>query len=177
MKLNLRPDTPFTDVIGWISSITCEWFEMSLTELSQKKVTIASPRLLTPEESYDVFLASLASVGLALEQTGKYQRVVEAKKDHVHHAQLHFAESSLDNLVLLAVVQGASGRRAVLRAPQGQARIIKVGDRISTRTGLVREILPDRLLVELTGPPPGAHRSVEVVLKPEVNSVPAKASR
>ena len=96
MNLQLKPDTPIKDVVWWIAITTCAWFEMSPAELADKKVTIVSPGLLTTGESYEVFLAALASVDLTLEPDGKYQRVVQAKEDRVDRPQGHFPKVSLE---------------------------------------------------------------------------------
>jgi hypothetical protein len=49
VRLNLKPDTEVMDLIGWISSITCAQFIVSVP-LQGKKLTIVSPQLITPEE-------------------------------------------------------------------------------------------------------------------------------
>jgi general secretion pathway protein D len=79
VRLNLKPDTEVMDLIGWISSITCAQFIVSLP-LQGKKTTIISPQLITPEEAYRLFFSALDSVGLTVEPTGKFLRVVENAK-------------------------------------------------------------------------------------------------
>jgi general secretion pathway protein D len=79
VRLNLKPDTEVMDLIGWISSITCAQFIVSVP-LQGKKITIVSPQLITPEEAYRLFFASLDSLGLTVEPTGKFLRVVENSK-------------------------------------------------------------------------------------------------
>jgi len=79
--LNLKPDTSVTDLVGWISSITCTPFIVPSTIGAEtKKVTIVSPTLITREEAYRLFLDALESVGLTAYPTGKFQRVIEAPK-------------------------------------------------------------------------------------------------
>jgi len=77
VKLNLKPETDVIDLIGWISSITCSQFLVSIP-LQGKKVTIIAPQLITPEEAYRLFFAALESVGLTVEPSGKFLRIVEA---------------------------------------------------------------------------------------------------
>lgn len=81
VKLNLKPDTSVTDLVGWISAITCTPFIVPSTIGAEtKKVTIVSPTLITREEAYRLFLDALESVGLTAYPTGKFQRVIEAPK-------------------------------------------------------------------------------------------------
>ncbi len=44
---------------------------------NSKKVTIIAPQLITPEEAYRLFLAALDSVGLTVEPSGKFLRIIE----------------------------------------------------------------------------------------------------
>jgi general secretion pathway protein D len=81
VRLNLKPDTSVTDLVGWISAITCTPFIVPSTlGAESKKVTIVSPTLITREEAYRLFLGALDSVGLTVYPTGKFQRVIEAPK-------------------------------------------------------------------------------------------------
>lgn len=79
VRLNLKPDTEVMDLIGWISSITCAQFIVSVP-VQGKKLTIISPQLITPEEAYRLFFSALDSLGLTVEPTGKFLRVVENAK-------------------------------------------------------------------------------------------------
>ncbi|HVU53338.1 MAG TPA: secretin N-terminal domain-containing protein, partial [Polyangia bacterium] len=78
VKLNMKPDTELGDLISWISSITCKQFLLPGTiPANSKKVTIVAPQLITPEEAYRLFLAALDSVGLTVEPSGKFLRIIE----------------------------------------------------------------------------------------------------
>jgi general secretion pathway protein D len=78
VKLNMKPDTELGDLIAWISSITCRQFLLPGTiPANSKKVTIIAPQLITPEEAYRLFLAALDSVGLTVEASGKFLRIIE----------------------------------------------------------------------------------------------------
>ncbi len=79
VKLNLKPDTELIDLIGWISSITCSQFLVTIP-LQGKKVTVIAPQLITPEEAYRLFYAALESVGLTVEPSGKFLRIVESSR-------------------------------------------------------------------------------------------------
>ena len=75
----LKPDASVMDLIDWISSITCAQFIVGVP-VKGKKITILSPELITPEESYRLFLAALDSVGLTVEMNGKFLRVIQNAK-------------------------------------------------------------------------------------------------
>lgn len=81
VKLNLKPDTDILDLIGWISSITCTQFiYTSATQISGKKVTVISPERITPAEAYRLFYAALDSVGLTVEPTGRFLRIIDTNR-------------------------------------------------------------------------------------------------
>ncbi|HEY8922896.1 MAG TPA: type II secretion system secretin GspD, partial [Polyangia bacterium] len=78
VKLNMKPDTELGDLISWISSITCKQFLLPGTiPANSKKVTVVAPQLITPEEAYQLFLAALDSVGLTVQESGKFFRIIE----------------------------------------------------------------------------------------------------
>ena len=79
VRLNLKPDTEVMDLIGWISSITCTQFLIGVP-VNGKKVTIIAPQLISAEEAYRLFISALDSVGLTVESTGRFLRVVENSK-------------------------------------------------------------------------------------------------
>jgi general secretion pathway protein D len=79
VRLHLKPDAEIMDLIAWISTITCAQFIVG-TPVKGKKVTVVSPELITPKEAYRLFLAALDSVGLTVEATGKFLRVIQSAK-------------------------------------------------------------------------------------------------
>lgn len=79
VRLNLKPDAGVMDLIDWISSITCAQFIVAVP-VAGKKITIVSPDLITPEEAYRLFFAALDSVGLTVEQSGRFLRVIDSAK-------------------------------------------------------------------------------------------------
>lgn len=81
VKVNLKPDTDVDDLIAWISSITCREFVWSETIAAHnKKVTIVAPLLMTPRQAFDLFLDALDSIGLTVEPSGTFWRVIETHK-------------------------------------------------------------------------------------------------
>ena len=79
VKLNLKPETDLIDLVGWISSITCSQFLVTIP-LQGKKVTVIAPQLITPEEAYRLFYAALESVGLTVEPSGRFLRIIESSR-------------------------------------------------------------------------------------------------
>ena len=95
VKLNLKPDTELGDLIAWISSITCKQFLLPGTiPGNSKKVTVVAPELITPEEAYHLFLGALDSVGLTVQQEGKFFRIIETVKAKTSSIPL-YGEGSL----------------------------------------------------------------------------------
>ena len=77
LKFNFKPDSEISDLVGWISTISCTQFLIAGPTLQGKKVTVLSPQLITPEEAYRLFLGALESVGLTVEPMGRFLRIVE----------------------------------------------------------------------------------------------------
>jgi general secretion pathway protein D len=81
LKLNLKPDTDLSDLVDWISSVTCKAFIVpGSVAASSKKVTIIAPSLITRAEAYRVFLNALDSVGLTVEPSGRALKIIETAK-------------------------------------------------------------------------------------------------
>jgi type II secretory pathway component GspD/PulD (secretin) len=80
LKLDLKPDSEVSDLIGWISMVTCKQFVVpDDVAIKGKKVTIMSPQLMTIEEAYQLFTNTLASVNLKVQPEGTFLRIVEVK--------------------------------------------------------------------------------------------------
>ncbi len=81
LKLNLKPDSEVSDLIGWFSSITCTPFLTSTSvSLQGKKVTVIAPLPITIADAYRLFYAALESVNLTVEPSGKFLRVVDSTR-------------------------------------------------------------------------------------------------
>jgi len=81
VKMNLKPDAELADLIAWISTITCKPFVLPghLTAAG-KKITIVAPNLMTRDEAYASFLNALDSIGLTVERSSGYLRIIETSK-------------------------------------------------------------------------------------------------
>lgn len=81
VKLNLRPETDIVDLVAWISSITCRQFLLPGTILgTPRKVTVYAPQIITAEGAYRLFLTALDSVGLTVQESGTFLRIIESAK-------------------------------------------------------------------------------------------------
>ena len=81
VKVTLKPDTSVDDLVVWISSITCRKFVWSeAIAAHNKKVTIVAPLLVAPRQAFDLFLDALDSVGLTVERSGTFWRIIETRK-------------------------------------------------------------------------------------------------
>ena len=81
VKLALKPDTSVDDLVVWISSITCRQFVWSEAIAARnKKVTIVAPLPMRPKEAFGLFLDALDSIGLTVEPSGKFWRIIETRK-------------------------------------------------------------------------------------------------
>ena len=81
VRLTLKPETDLTSLVAWISSITCKSFLVPGTiPPESKKVTVIAPGIMTPAEAYQLFLSSLDSVGLTVEPSGWFSRIIETTK-------------------------------------------------------------------------------------------------
>lgn len=80
VKLNLKPDTEVVDLVAWIASITCRQFVLPGTvTASGKQVTVHAPQLMSAEEAYALFLSALDSVGLTVQPSGRFYRIIETR--------------------------------------------------------------------------------------------------
>jgi hypothetical protein len=81
VKLTLKPDTTVDDLVVWISSITCRQFVWSEAVAARnKKVTIVAPLPMTTRQAFGLFLNALDSIGLTVEPSGSFWRIVETHK-------------------------------------------------------------------------------------------------
>jgi general secretion pathway protein D len=79
IKLTLKPESELQDLVGWISGMTCKKFILPASVRSQK-VTIVAPEPVSAAEGYRLFLSALASMGLTVEATGGFLRVIESNR-------------------------------------------------------------------------------------------------
>lgn len=79
MKVTLKPEAKLTELIGWISSLTCRKFILT-KNIRAQEVTIYSPTAVTPNEAYRAFLSALEAMGLMVVKSGAYWKITESDK-------------------------------------------------------------------------------------------------
>lgn len=79
IKVTLKPDSELHDLVAWISGMTCKRFIITGT-IRAPKVTIISPTPITPNEAYRAFLSALNAMGLTIQPSGRYLKIIEISK-------------------------------------------------------------------------------------------------
>lgn len=74
--ITLPKETELEDLVNWMMTITCQKFIWD-RKVRSGKVTILSPEPVTVEEAYAAFYAALETMGLTVEPSGKYFKIVE----------------------------------------------------------------------------------------------------
>ncbi len=74
--VTLPKETELEDLVNWMMSITCQKFIWD-RKVRSGKVTILSPEPVTVDEAYAAFYAALETMGLTVEPSGKYFKIVE----------------------------------------------------------------------------------------------------
>jgi general secretion pathway protein D len=87
IKLTLKPESELQDLVGWISGMTCRKFILPSAVRSQK-VTIIAPEPVSAGEAYRLFLSALATMGLTVEATGGFLRIIESNRGKESNVQM-----------------------------------------------------------------------------------------
>ncbi|MCA9660355.1 MAG: type II secretion system secretin GspD [Myxococcales bacterium] len=77
--VTLPRETELDDLINWMMSITCQKFVLD-RKVRSGKVTILSPEPVTVSEAYAAFYAALELMGLTVEPSGQYFKIVETSE-------------------------------------------------------------------------------------------------
>jgi hypothetical protein len=81
VKMNLKPDADLTELIAWISSITCKTIVLpGQINAGSKKITVVSQGPMTRDEAFAAFLTALDTLGLTVERGPGYLKIIEAAK-------------------------------------------------------------------------------------------------
>jgi general secretion pathway protein D len=75
-RITLPEEAELKDLVNWMMSISCQKFILDLKARSGK-VTVLSPEPVTVEEAYGAFYAALQTMGLTVEPSGEYFKIVE----------------------------------------------------------------------------------------------------
>ncbi len=77
-RITLDKEAQLVDLVRWMSSITCTKFVWG-AGVRDGKVTVVSPEPVSVQQAYAAFYAALETMGLTVEQSGDYLKVVESK--------------------------------------------------------------------------------------------------
>ena len=77
--VTFRPETAVKDLVTWTMGFTCKQFLYETRFVENRKLTVMAPEKMSPDEAYQLFLASLSTVGLAVVPYGHALRIVEAQ--------------------------------------------------------------------------------------------------
>jgi general secretion pathway protein D len=75
-RITLPKEAELQDLVNWMMTISCQKFILDL-KARAGKVTILSPEPVTVDEAYAAFYAALQTMGLTVEPSGKYFKIVE----------------------------------------------------------------------------------------------------
>lgn len=79
VAVTFKPETELKDLITWVMGFTCKNFILDPRIVSTgKKVTVIAPNKMSAAEAYNVFLASLSTMGLTVVPKGNVMRIVES---------------------------------------------------------------------------------------------------
>lgn len=78
-RITLPKEAELQDLVNWMMSISCQKFILDL-KARAGKVTILSPEPVTIDEAYAAFYAALQTMGLTVEPSGKYFKIVETSE-------------------------------------------------------------------------------------------------
>lgn len=79
VSVTFKPETELKDLITWVMGFTCKNFTFDPRIVSTgKKVTVIAPNKMSAAEAYNLFLASLSTMGLTVVPKGNMLRIVDA---------------------------------------------------------------------------------------------------
>lgn len=76
-RITLPEESELKDLVNWMMSVSCQKFIWD-PKVRGSKVTILSPEPVTIEEAYAAFYAALQTMGLTVEPSGEYFKIVES---------------------------------------------------------------------------------------------------
>jgi len=74
--ITIPPEAELEQLVKWMSTISCQKFIWN-SKIRSGKVTVLSPESITLREAYAAFYAALDSMGLTVEPTADYFKIVE----------------------------------------------------------------------------------------------------
>lgn len=77
-RITLEAQAQLTDLVRWMSSVSCERFLWG-AGVRDGKVTVIAPEAVTMQQAHAAFYAALETMGLTVEETAGYLKIVESK--------------------------------------------------------------------------------------------------
>jgi len=159
VKVSLKPSTDLSELVAWISAMTCKKFIIGST-LQSQKVTLISPTAISAGEAYRAFLSALDVMGLTVVASGRYLKVVQSNwamqsaiptygdgerkrtpaTDEVVTQLLHVREASVGQLLpVLSKMKSRSGD-VTAYAPSNTLIITDNGGNVRRMVGIVEQL-------------------------------------
>jgi general secretion pathway protein D len=158
-RITLEKEAQLTDLVRWMSSVSCERFIWG-AGVRDGKVTVIAPEAVTMQQAYAAFHAALETMGLTVEETGGYLKIVESKDaarqvlpvygpgreapDHDRFVtQLHRPQPGrVDDVV--TVVEHLKGERGTVQAVGELVIVTDTGSNVARMMEVIEEVdLPD----------------------------------
>lgn len=158
-RITLEREAQLTDLVRWMSSVTCQRFIWG-AGVRDGKVTVIAPEAVTMQQAHAAFYAALETMGLTVEQSGDYLKVVESK-DAVHRVLPVYGPGhdapARDRFVtqlyrprpgrvsdVVAVVEHLGGERGAVQAVGDLVIITDTGSSIARMMEVIEQVdLPD----------------------------------
>lgn len=77
-RITLPEEAELKDLVGWISSVSCQKFVWD-PAVRGGKITIVAPEAVTLQEAYGAFHSALETMNLAVKDSGEFFEIVETK--------------------------------------------------------------------------------------------------
>jgi general secretion pathway protein D len=126
--ITFKPDVEVKELITWAMGFTCNQYLYDARYVANRHVTVMAPEKMTEKEAYDLFLASLATAGLAVVHKGHAWAIVEAqaaKKEVIPFVQHPGAGDELVRFVLKPVYAKPETLSAAFESLRSDAGEIK----------------------------------------------------
>lgn len=156
--ITLPKETELEDLVNWMMSISCQKFIWD-RKVRSGKVSILSPEPVTLEEAYAAFYAALETMGLTVEPSGRYFKIVETADAKSRTLPLYGDDANAPNsdrfvTQLIRVKHGNAkeiqGVLDSLKSKQGSVDIVGNLLIITDKGASIRKL--EQLVVELDVP-------------------------
>ena len=94
--ITLPKEAELEDLVNWMMTISCQKFIWD-PKVRSGKVTILSPEAITVSEAYAAFYAALQQMGLTVEPSGDYFKIVETQNSESKNLPVYGPEGRAPN--------------------------------------------------------------------------------